>query len=174
MHSLKFGVLEKEIKTLIIFDRDGTLNVDHGYSFKINDLQLTMFARSIKSFFEDYYFAAAIASNQSGIARGLFSVRDFDLFTSTLIHEIDPHLRNFFLAVACPHLPTHECDCRKPGTAMIDAIIKEHAFEKVMMVGNSNSDRLTAFNSSIEYIDCNKIDAYEELKEWVVANCDYQ
>jgi len=172
MHSLRLGIIQNEARSLVIFDRDGTLNIDNGYTFKAEELELTIFAKSIKSLFQEYKFAAAIASNQSGIARGFFTLTDFNVFTMTLIREIDPFYRNFFLAIACPHLPSQNCHCRKPKSAMIEKIMTESWFKNVLMVGNSNSDMQAATNAGISYLDCTEDNSIESFKEWVEVNCD--
>lgn len=174
MQILRLRHIQKEIKNLIIFDRDGTLNKDYGYTFKSNELELTEFARCIKETFQDFRFAAAIASNQSGIARQFFQISDFEVFTRNLTDELDPSGGSFFLVAACPHLPTAGCDCRKPKTAMLEAITNENDFKNVIMVGNSSSDMLAAKNLGIAYIDCNKVDSCKEFKEWVGIHCDHK
>ena len=174
MHFLRIGLPNKTISTLLIFDRDGTLNQDEGYTFRMEDVELTSFANCIKPIFKDYFFAAAIASNQSGVARAIYGLSDFDLFTKALIEKIDPNHENFFLAVACPHLPQENCECRKPRTAMLEAILTESRFNQVIMIGNSESDRTASVNAGIAYLDCNDMGACKILKEWVVTHCDHK
>ena len=57
----------KSFNTLIIFDRDDTLNVDDGYTFDLKKCQPTTFAKDFFSCAKEYDFSACITSNQSGI-----------------------------------------------------------------------------------------------------------
>jgi D-glycero-D-manno-heptose 1,7-bisphosphate phosphatase len=172
VHTLKLGSPNPKASTLLIFDRDGTLNIDRGYSFNSEEIELTPFARCIQKIFEEYEVMAAIASNQSGIARDFFGVKEFDSFTESLVNTIDPKRESFFLAVACPHLPEQNCDCRKPKSEMLRRITEEIEFTQVIMIGNSESDRQTALNFSIQYLDCNGSTACKELQDWVRSRCD--
>jgi histidinol-phosphate phosphatase family protein len=172
MHCLRLGKINNKTSTLLIFDRDGTLNIDNGYSFRLEELKLTPFAQCIKRVFQEYNFSAAIASNQSGIARNYFGDKDFDLFTESLVNILDPNRESFFLAVACPHLPEENCNCRKPRTALLESIIQEKDFTNVLMVGNSYSDQLAAHNANMMYLDCNQKNACKKLQDWVGSRCD--
>jgi D-glycero-D-manno-heptose 1,7-bisphosphate phosphatase len=172
MHILRLGTKTKNNLPLMIFDRDGTLNIDEGYSYKVEDIRLTPFAQCIQPIFQEYRVMAAIASNQSGIAHNFFKAVDFDLFTKELVTRIDPSRRSFFLAIACPHLPDELCLCRKPNTAMLEAITHEDNFTDVIMIGNSKSDELAAKNAHIMYLDCNDENACTQLYDWVELRCD--
>jgi D-glycero-D-manno-heptose 1,7-bisphosphate phosphatase len=171
MHYLRLGTKTKNNLPLLIFDRDGTLNIDDGYSYKVEDVRLTRFALCIQPIFQEYDVMAAIASNQSGIARNYFKALDFDLFTNALVTRIDPSKESFFLAIACPHLPDEFCKCRKPNTAMLDAITQEYDFPDVIMIGNSKSDEIAAKNAHIMYLDCNDENACIQLHNWVKLRC---
>lgn len=172
VHTLRLGAPNQKASTLLIFDRDGTLNVDKGYSFKFEEIELTPFTQCIQKIFEEYNLLVAIASNQSGIARDFYGIKDFDVFTKSLVDIIDPNRESFFLAVACPHLPSQDCRCRKPRTEMLKKITKEIKFTQALMIGNSESDRQTAKNFDIQYLDCNDINACKELQDWVRFRCD--
>jgi D-glycero-D-manno-heptose 1,7-bisphosphate phosphatase len=102
-------------KTKVVFlDRDGTLNEDRGYVDHIQDWQFTDRAVEAVRMLRDAGFAVALVSNQSGIARGLFTVADVD--------ELHAQVRELLVrggadldAVAyCPHGPDEGCGCRKP------------------------------------------------------------
>jgi D-glycero-D-manno-heptose 1,7-bisphosphate phosphatase len=172
MHILRVGHLDPKIETLLIFDRDGTLNLDKGYSHRPVEAQLSPFAEGVKHVFERYSFAAAVASNQSGINRGFFKLGDFEEFSLRIISGLDPHLEHFFCLVACPHLPSENCKCRKPETGMINQIIAAKQFSNVLLIGNSKSDELTARNANLSYLDVNSPSACKLLEDWVELYCD--
>ena len=103
------------MKTPVVFlDRDGMLNEDVGYVFRIEDWHFTDRALEAVRRLRDVGFAVALVSNQSGVARGLFTAADVDelhVRVCQLMHRggADPD------AVAyCPHGPEDGCGCRKP------------------------------------------------------------
>ena len=100
---------------LIILDRDGTINRDSDDYIKSPDewLPLPGAIEAIARLCQGGLHIT-IASNQSGLGRGLF-----DLATLNLMHD----KINKLLAAAggrvdaiffCPHLPQDHCQCRKP------------------------------------------------------------
>jgi D-glycero-D-manno-heptose 1,7-bisphosphate phosphatase len=133
---------------------------------------LTSFALEIQAFFHKFNFAAAVASNQSGISRGFFTVEAFQKFTLDIVNFIDKDLENFFCIVCCPHLPNENCSCRKPKTGMIDEIINQGNFTKALMVGNSDSDLFAAKNAGIEYLSAVDHGASKKFGDWIQLNCD--
>ena len=103
---------------IVFLDRDGTVNVDHGYVYRIADWQFTDRALESMRLLRTSGFGLAIVTNQSGIARGYYTLADVQI-----LHE---HLQDVLLAsgipldaiAICPHGPEAGCDCRKPLTGM--------------------------------------------------------
>lgn len=126
----------------LFLDRDGVLNVDHGYIFRIADFE------PVDGVFDALRLAAArgyaliIVTNQSGIGRGYFSQGDYD--------ALEDHIRQLFAAEGitltgiyhCPHRPHEDCDCRKPRPGMILRAAREHGIDlaRSMMIGDKPSD----------------------------------
>ena len=108
-------------KKLIIFDRDGTLNKDpKGYTH--NKSQCELF-EDVYRFFSaiDTFFNICVVTNQSGIGRGFYSEKDMHEFNkeiNKLIRLKTAHrgIDNFFF---CAHLPSQNCNCRKPNNGLI-------------------------------------------------------
>jgi D-glycero-D-manno-heptose 1,7-bisphosphate phosphatase len=107
-------------KGLVILDRDGVINHDSNAFIKNEDEwrpipgSLEAIAALTKA-----GFTLAVASNQSGIARGLFDQDALDAMHSKmlrLVHEAGGHISRI---VICPHGPDDGCDCRKPKPGML-------------------------------------------------------
>ena len=114
----------------VFLDRDGTINEEVGYLRNPADLQLIPGAGAAIKRLNDAGMKVVLVTNQSGIARGYFS--------ETLLHEIHARLEQMLhdegarldAIYYCPHHPsegnslyTKECDCRKPGTGLIDKAV---------------------------------------------------
>jgi len=105
---------------LVILDRDGVINQDSSDFVKSADEWLPL-AGSIEAIaaLSGAGFTVAVASNQSGLARGLF---DLDALT-----EMHRKLQSLVVAaggqvdrvIVCPHSPDDDCDCRKPKPGML-------------------------------------------------------
>lgn len=125
----------------IILDRDGTLIEDKNYAYKVEDLELLPgVIEGLKLLQKEFLFF--IVTNQSGIGRGYYSVKDFHTFNNHLIlllkNENIEILETFF----CPHKKEDGCDCRKPKTKFIDKIISEYEVDskESWMIGDHPSD----------------------------------
>ena len=99
----------------VVLDRDGTLIRDVGYGHRLADYELLPgvidgLARLVAA-----GFRLAIVTNQSGIARGVFSRAEYERFHGQLLDDLaaaDVAIEATFM---CPHLPDEGCDCRKPS-----------------------------------------------------------
>jgi D-glycero-D-manno-heptose 1,7-bisphosphate phosphatase len=132
---------------LIILDRDGTINRDSDDFIKSPDewLPLPGAIEAIARLCQGGWHIA-IASNQSGLGRGLF-----DLATLNLMHD----KMNKLLAAAggrvdaiffCPHLPQDHCQCRKPLPGLFEKIGERFgvALDQVHAVGDTLRDAQAA------------------------------
>jgi D-glycero-D-manno-heptose 1,7-bisphosphate phosphatase len=128
---------------LIILDRDGVINHDSDAYIKAPEEwrpiagSLEAIARLTKA-----GYRVVVASNQSGVARGLF-----DLATLASIHA---KMHQAVAAVGgridavffCPHAADAACNCRKPKPGMIEEILRRFDADarKVSVVGDSLRD----------------------------------
>jgi D-glycero-D-manno-heptose 1,7-bisphosphate phosphatase len=107
-------------KGLVILDRDGVINHDSDAFIKNEDEWLPV-PGSLEAIaaLTRAGFTLAVASNQSGIARGLFDQETLDAMHAKmlgLVHEAGGHISRI---VICPHGPDDGCDCRKPKPGML-------------------------------------------------------
>ena len=68
----------------LFLDRDGVINIDHGYTYKVSDLNLIDGVVEGLQAISHLEYKIFIITNQSGIARGLFEVDDLHLFMGHL------------------------------------------------------------------------------------------
>ena len=128
---------------LVILDRDGTINHDSDSHVKSPDEwspidgSLEAIARLTQA-----GYRVVVATNQSGIARGLF-----DTTTLIAIHDklqkaaaqYGGRIDAFFF---CPHAADSACDCRKPKPGMLLEVARRFnvALGDVYMVGDAQRD----------------------------------
>lgn len=111
---------------LVILDRDGVINQDSDDYIKSPQEyvplpgSLEAIARLNRA---DY--TVAVATNQSGIGRGLYDQQTLEQIHAKLaglLAEVGGHVDGIFY---CPHTPDDQCDCRKPAPGLLQQI-SEH------------------------------------------------
>jgi D-glycero-D-manno-heptose 1,7-bisphosphate phosphatase len=133
----------------VFLDRDGTVNEEVGYLTDLSKLRLIPGAGAAIKRLNHAGYKVILVTNQSGVARGYFP--------ESLVHEAHTYLANMLREEGavldgiyyCPHHPTAgnsnytmACDCRKPGTGLIDQARRDfdidinHSF----MVGDKWTD----------------------------------
>ncbi|MCD6041166.1 MAG: histidinol-phosphate phosphatase family protein [Burkholderiales bacterium] len=128
---------------LLILDRDGTINHDSDDYIKSPEEwrplkgSLEAIARLTQA---DYRIV--VATNQSGIARGLFDTRTLFAIHDTLLRALAPlggRIDAFFF---CPHAADSGCPCRKPQPGMLLEVGRRFnvPLDEVYMVGDAQRD----------------------------------
>ncbi len=114
----------------IILDRDGVINYDSDDYIKSAE-EWRALPGSIEAIcaLKKAGYNVAVATNQSGLARGLFDLDDLEAMHSKLQRLLAEYDANTVYAIDaifyCPHLPEDDCACRKPKTGLLDALEKE-------------------------------------------------
>lgn len=143
-------------KKAVFLDRDGVLNVEKSYICSVDEFEIYDYAkRSVELIHEKGYYAIVV-SNQSGIARGMFSERTMQEMNEFLIEKtgVDkiyycPHYRDGIIkryAIAC--------SCRKPDTGLIERAVREYDIDvkTSYMVGDRASDIKTGKNAGMKTV----------------------
>ena len=112
---------------LVILDRDGVINQDSSEFVKSADEWIPLDG-SIEAIalLSKAGFSVAVASNQSGLARGLFGVDALAKMHEKMLSLVAGAGGRIDHVVICPHGPDTGCDCRKPKTGMFEAAAKKH------------------------------------------------
>jgi D-glycero-D-manno-heptose 1,7-bisphosphate phosphatase len=137
----------------LFLDRDGTLNIEKRYLHKIEDFEFTGGILELIKTFQKNGFLIFIISNQSGIARGFYTEKDYLILTNWVINELRQQGITITKAYFCPHHPeiTGECECRKPKPGMILKAIHEFNINpsESVLIGDKKSDILAGENAGI-------------------------
>ena len=128
---------------LVILDRDGTINEDSDQYIKSPEEwrpikgSLEAIARLTQA---DYRIV--VATNQSGIARGLFDTRTLFAIHDTLLRALAQHGGRIDAFFFCPHAPEAGCACRKPQPGMLLEVARRFNFplDQAYMVGDTLRD----------------------------------
>lgn len=108
-------------------DRDGTLVEDPGYPDDPARVALLPGAASGLRRLAGAGYALVVATNQSGIARGLYGEEDFRAVQARVEELLAERGVAIDATYHCPHHPDHTgpCDCRKPAGGMFERAARE-------------------------------------------------
>lgn len=135
----------------IFLDRDGTLIADVGYVRHPDDVQLLPGASDALKRFRDLGYRLVVVSNQSGIARGLFTDGNLQEVHQRLEQQLAGDGIRLDAAYYCPYLPGPEAvvetyrrdsELRKPRPGMLLKAAQEHDIDlsRSWMIGDSPRD----------------------------------
>lgn len=136
------------------FDRDGTINVNFGHVYRLEDLQFVPGTPEIIRGYNDAGIPVIVVSNQAGIAKGIYTEEDMHRFNRYMNEQMreqyGAHIDAFYF---CPHHPDHTgpCSCRKPEPGMLLRAAEEWniSLEDSVMYGDKDSDRLAAERAGV-------------------------
>lgn len=145
-------------KSALFLDRDGVINIDYGFVHSMDNFKYIKGAKEIIKMANDFGILVIVVTNQSGIARGLYNIKEFNSFTEEINNDLKKYGAHIDATYFCPHHPKEgirefrkNCNCRKPKTGMITQAIKEWNLEKnkCFLIGDKDSDIIAANRSDI-------------------------
>jgi D-glycero-D-manno-heptose 1,7-bisphosphate phosphatase len=128
---------------LIVLDRDGVINEDSDdYVRSVAQWQPVPGSIEAIAALSQAGFTVAIASNQSGLGRGLFGLDELEAIHATLCRQVEEQGGLIAGIFYCPHLPDAGCHCRKPATGLLDAMAAELGMSPrgALFIGDSLKD----------------------------------
>jgi D-glycero-D-manno-heptose 1,7-bisphosphate phosphatase len=109
-------------RSVVFLDRDGTINVDHGYVHRIQDWDFIPGAIEAIRDMRLAGYAAAVVSNQSAVASGAYALVDVARLHDFMLSQLAVHGTTIDAIAVCPHRSSDSCPCRKPRTGLALAI----------------------------------------------------
>ena len=108
----------------VIFDRDDTLTVDVGWTYKLEDFKFVNGAPKAVRLLNRSGYLVFVATNQGGIAKGYFNENQMNIFHWKLKYELSKYHAWIDDIAYCPHTPyppNHDdlCSCRKPNPGLL-------------------------------------------------------
>ena len=142
------------IKTIFL-DRDGVINKEVGYLNRIEDFIFIDGVFEACLSFKKLDYQIIIISNQSGIARGYFTLFEYEKLTKWMLTQFSKQNISILDVFFCPHGPKSKCSCRKPKPGMLVDAQNQYNIdlEKSWMIGDKETDikaaNLAGINNTI-------------------------
>ena len=130
-------------------DRDGVLNEERAFVHRAEDFEFVPGAVEALRALQGAGYLLVVVTNQSGIARGLYSEADYQALTRHMRERLEAEGIRLDAVEYCPHLPDApveryrlECDCRKPKPGMLNHAIRALGIDPgaSFLVGDRLSD----------------------------------
>ena len=132
---------------LVVLDRDGVVNYDSDQYIK-SPAEWRPIPGSIEAIarLNQNGWRVAVATNQSGIARGLFDMATLNAINDKMMELVFRQGGRIDALFFCPHAADEGCNCRKPRTGMLEEIAARFHTELkgVPVIGDSLKDLQSA------------------------------
>ena len=137
----------------LFLDRDGVINVDKHYLYKVEDVEFVEGIFPLVKRFKEAGYLIIMVTNQSGIARGIYTQEDFRIISEWMQERFSANGTPFDAIYHCPHHPYIDgsCECRKPKPGML--LEAKKAFDidmqRSIMVGDKERDIEAAIHAKV-------------------------
>lgn len=137
----------------LFLDRDGVVNKEINYAFRIEDFHFTNNIFRLCEKFQTAGYKIFIITNQSGISRGYYTEKDFIDITQWMVSRFLEKSISISKVYYCPHYPeiSGPCECRKPNPGMIKQAETEFNIDlsNSVLIGDNISDIEAGKNAGI-------------------------
>lgn len=140
-------------RSAVFLDRDGVINREVDYLSDPKDLEILRGAPEAIRELREAGFKVIVISNQSGVARGYFTVKTLGAITRKLNSELAKSGAKLDAVYYCVHHPDAgrrvKCECRKPGILMVERAARRFRIDlsRSYVVGDTTTDLQTARNA---------------------------
>lgn len=139
----------------LILDRDGVLNYearDNGYVREPGEFFWIPGALDALAMLRRAGVHLTVATNQSGVGRGLMTLAQLEAVHERMRSEAAHHGAALDAVLVCPHAPDEQCACRKPAPGLIKMALARSGIapEESLVVGDDHRDLQAAARAGVE------------------------
>jgi D-glycero-D-manno-heptose 1,7-bisphosphate phosphatase len=139
----------------VILDRDGVLNYearDNGYVREPAEFFWLPGALEALAALRRAGMYLSVATNQSGVGRGLMTLAQLEAIHERMRSEAARHGGALDAVLVCPHAPDEQCTCRKPAPGLIQMALAQSGIapEETLVVGDDHRDLEAAARAGVK------------------------
>lgn len=159
-------------KPCVFLDRDGVINEDYGYVYKIKDFTWKPNIKKLIKYLNNNGYLVLVVSNQSGIGRGYYHEKDLfklEKYIKDSLYKIRARIDKFYYAFYFKNskkkIYRENRILRKPMNGMFKLACKDFLIDKKrsLMIGDKPSDKIFALKSNIKFYYYKK-NLYKKIK----------
>lgn len=137
----------------LFLDRDGVINIEKDYLYKVEDFEFIDGIIDLCLYYQNLGYLIIVVTNQSGISRNYYSENDFEILTTWMVEKFLKNSINISKVYHCSHHPSisGECNCRKPNPGMLLDAQKEFSIdmEHSIIIGDKERDIEAGLNAGL-------------------------
>ena len=147
------------LKPAVFFDRDGVLNVEKGYVYKISDFEWMKGAKEAIKYLNEADYLVFVVTNQSGISRNYYSEQDvleLHQYMANELSKVNARIDEFFYSPWHPDGVNKDYErvshLRKPSPGMLELAQSKWPINKTssFLIGDQLTDLKAAENFGIK------------------------
>ncbi len=177
-------ITHKGSKSAFFLDRDGIINTDKAYVYKVDDVEFVAGIVDFIQFLQTQYDYVIVLTNQSGVGRGYYKEEDVKALHTWMAEDLEKSEARINDWYYCPYHPKGEVEqyhrssyLRKPNSGMALWAARDHDLDlsRCAMVGDKDSDYLVDLQLETYLIQGNyplkldlpKFDSLESLRSFL-------
>ena len=181
MHSPVPELSQTGERRLALLDRDGTLIRDIPFLHDPARVELMPGVLEGLRALQNAGFTLVIVTNQQGIGLGYYAEQDFIEVNRAVFRQLAPAGIRISRIYYCPHSHADECQCRKPGSLLLQNALTYYAIppEQCYVIGDSANDCIAAESLGCRSVlvsqetstaECSyKAESFDEAARWIIA-----
>ncbi len=138
----------------LFLDRDGVINIEKDYLYKIEDFEFIAGIIELCKYYQDNGYKIFVVTNQSGIVRNYYTEEDFSKLSDWMVKEFKKNCIDIVKVYHCPHHPniSGECSCRKPHAGMLLEAQNEFNIDlkNSIIIGDKERDIEAGLNAGLK------------------------
>ncbi|MGB3946535.1 MAG: HAD family hydrolase [Bacteroidia bacterium] len=137
----------------VFLDRDGVINVERGYTYRLEDFVILPDLIEVLQLLQKKGYLLIIVSNQSGIAKGLYKQADVEILHAHLLEVFKQNNITLSEIYYCVHHPdVTKCICRKPDSLFVEKALARFNIDasKSYFIGDKERDTEAAEKAGVK------------------------
>ena len=143
------------MKKAVFLDRDGVINVERGYTYRLEDFVILPDLIEVLQLLQKKEYLLIVVSNQSGVAKELYKQTDVEILHKFMVEEFTKNGIKLSEIYYCVHHPdVTKCICRKPDSLFVEKALARFDIDakQSYFIGDTERDTEAAEKAGVKGI----------------------